>query len=109
MLEDLNNHCGDATPYFAGGAVTKDEVFMTYKASILGREILVLDTDEISALGAALAAAGAAGDEALLSSFSSSSLVRRSFVPDRRISSGLSGVYEEYRRIMEYGSSDLFQ
>lgn len=109
MLDDLKKYCNDSVPYIAGGAMTKDEVFMTYKASILNREILILDTDEISALGAAVAAAFAGEDEDMLASLHSSSLVRRRVSPDRRIAEGLSDIYDEYRRIMEHGSSDLFR
>jgi len=109
MLSDLMKYCGGSTPYLAGGAVTKDEVFLRYKASILGREILVLDTDEISALGAAVAAAVASGDEDMLASFRANPLVRKRIYPDERIARELEGVYEEYGEIMKSGSSSLFR
>ena len=43
-------------PYYAGGGIARNDLFMRLKATLLGREIRVLDIPEITALGAALAA-----------------------------------------------------
>ena len=48
--------------YFAGGAVTKDPVFMRFRATALGHPICCLGTSEISALGAVFVGIAAAGD-----------------------------------------------
>jgi len=44
-------------PYIAGGGITKNKLFMTIKATMLGKEVWILPTTEITALGTALAAA----------------------------------------------------
>ncbi len=48
-------------PYFAGGGITGNKMFMEWKASALGRKITVLQTAEISALGAAISGICACG------------------------------------------------
>lgn len=53
-------------PYYAGGAIVKNELFMQVKATAIEHGITVLDVSEIGALGAALIAARANGDEAAI-------------------------------------------
>ncbi len=64
LYTDLGQYCGNAQqdmPYFAGGGITGNKMFMEWKASALGRKITVLQTAEISALGAAISGICACG------------------------------------------------
>jgi len=55
-------------PYYAGGGIVKNRLLMEVKATALEREITVLDTPEIGALGAALIAARVGGGAEAVSS-----------------------------------------
>lgn len=48
-------------PYYAGGGVCNDRLFMDYLATAINHEVHVLDTKEITALGAVCSAMNAAG------------------------------------------------
>lgn len=53
-------------PYFAGGGITQNRLFMKLKATVLDREITVLNTTELSALGAAVSGVCACGRNEIL-------------------------------------------
>ena len=58
----------DRLPIVVGGALVENKVFMMYKASILGESLYYLNTSELTALGAAIAAIRGAEDEETLNS-----------------------------------------
>ncbi|NCB65050.1 MAG: hypothetical protein EOM48_02625 [Bacilli bacterium] len=68
LEESLREVVGIEGPlrYFAGGAVTKDPLFMTMRATAVGHDIVCLNTSEISALGAVFVGLHAAGENSTI-------------------------------------------
>ncbi|NLI05538.1 Pentulose/hexulose kinase [Mesotoga infera] len=62
IVDNLEKITGKKLPIICGGGGSLNGLLMKYKASLLEREILVLPTSELTALGGALAAASGVGD-----------------------------------------------
>jgi len=62
IVDNLEKITGRKLPVICGGGGSLNGLLMKYKASLLEREIWVLPTSELTALGGALAAASGVGD-----------------------------------------------
>ena len=97
MLDKIDDYIARPFSCFTGGAITKNDLFMRYRASILGEPIKVLNTDEFSALGAAVSAIGVSGGAEILERLRSSLPVERTIDPEPRLREGLEKAFEYYR------------
>ncbi len=85
MYDELAGFCSTSPenmPYFAGGGITENRLFMKLKATAVGREINVLNTTELSALGAALSGMCACGKDSVPKEMSEELLYKDSIHPD---------------------------
>lgn len=65
MYQELSRYCNGSQnemPYFTGGGITDNKLFMQLKAAALNRELTILKTSEISSLGAAISGLCACGE-----------------------------------------------
>ncbi len=69
IYEKLRDKMGEEPVYVVSGGVTNNQLFMDYKAAILGKELNRIDVGELTATGAALAAAAGAEDEGTLEGY----------------------------------------
>jgi sugar (pentulose or hexulose) kinase len=107
ILEGLRTYCEDG-PYYAGGGIVGDETFMRYKASMIQKPITVYDTEELTALGAAVAAVTAAGDSSTLGA-ARIGLHKRQIQPDETIVKDLDVAYWRYCELRQSPAIGYFQ
>jgi len=69
IYEKLRCKIGTEPIYVVSGGVTDNQLFMDYKAAILGKELNRIDVEELTATGAALAAAAGAKDVGTLEGY----------------------------------------
>ncbi len=96
ILQNLLQYASVAPSYYVGGAATGNELFMRYKASILGRTLHSIPIKEICAFGAVCSGAKAAGDEALFKTLAERTACRR-IEPDEALSKDVSSAMESYK------------
>ncbi len=108
ILDGVSQFCDVGSPFYAGGRIVRDEVFMRYKASMIQKEIIVFDTEELTALGAAIAAITAAGDVEALRACRAE-LRRRTIAPDERLIKDLDAGYDIYCNLKQSSALDYFQ
>lgn len=107
ILEDLFKHCKSG-PYFAGGGIVSNETFMRYKASMLKKDITIYDTEELTALGAAIASIISADDKGALEACRKN-LQKKQIIPDEAIAMDLDSTYERYCELKESHITDYFE
>ena len=112
VVDKLERIAGRALPIIAGGGGSQNELLMRYKASLLNRDIAVLQTSELTALGAALAAARGVGDTEVVSScVGNHELLKTS--PDHNLSEIINRIHSEslrrYAGIQKEKKIDLSQ
>ncbi len=107
ILEGLRKYCADG-PYYAGGGIVSEEIFMRYMASMIKKPINVYDTEELTALGAALAAVTAANDTEALSACRER-LKSREIAPDESIAKDLEIAYGRYCELKESPATGYFR
>jgi sugar (pentulose or hexulose) kinase len=73
---------------------------MRYRASIIGEPVKVLNTDEISALGACVSAIGASGNAGILERLKTSLPVERTIYPDPQLCEGLEKAFDYYKQLL---------
>jgi sugar (pentulose or hexulose) kinase len=107
ILEGLFKYTKDG-PYFAGGGIVSNETFMRYKASMLKRDITIYDTEELTALGAAIAAIVSANDKDALEACRMN-LQKRKISPDEKIAMDLDLAYAHYCELNSSNIIDYFE
>lgn len=90
----------ESIPYVAGGAVTRDALFMTLRATALGHDIQCLRNKEISALGGVYVGMHAAGATNAIKALSTT-LLRGgvSYHPDPKYESWIADAKEQYEAL----------
>jgi len=109
MYKDLAKYCRQEArgfKYYAGGGLVNNNLFMELKATALNREINLLNTSEISALGAASAGICACGDEVFLKSIGDILLKGAVISPNDKYRSFINDMEERYDQIQEEIDSD---
>ncbi len=99
MYADLSRYCNGSQkemPYFTGGGITDNQLFMQFKAAALGREITILKTSEISGLGAAISGLCASGRENLLRDMKKKLLAESKVVPQLQYADYLAEMKKRY-------------
>lgn len=100
VVDKLEGIAGRALPIIAGGGGSQNGLLMKYKASLLNRDIAVLQTSELTALGAAFAAARGVGDtEAVNACAVNYELLETS--PDHGLSGSIKRIHSEHLRRYE--------
>ncbi|MEJ5229057.1 MAG: FGGY family carbohydrate kinase [Pseudothermotoga sp.] len=94
-IESLSKYVGDL-PVIVGGALINNDLFMQYKVSMLCRNLYYLNTTELTALGAAIAAIKGAGDEKMLESLRKK-IVFQKIVPNKVLSEQMNQLYEKMK------------
>ncbi|HBT39420.1 MAG: Carbohydrate kinase FGGY [Thermotoga sp. 50_1627] len=91
-------------PIVVGGALVGNDVFMNYKASMLGETLYYLDTTELTALGASVAAVKGARDEETLLSLREK-ITFRKFEPLNEDVTQMNMLYrkisEQYKKLLK--------
>lgn len=104
IYEKLRDKIGEEPVYVVSGGVTDNQLFMDYKAAILGKELKRIDVEELTATGAALAAAAGAGDEGTLEGYKDNyetDIIRPGEFSDEYIESSLKKIdsfYQDWSR-----------
>ena len=102
IIDNLEKFNGRSLPVMAGGGGTMNDTLMKYKASILNREIKVLTVNEVTALGAALAAVVGRKDFDIVKNLKEN-LPVKSVEPDRELGEKLrttvAVIWNKYERI----------
>jgi len=94
IFESLLTYCENG-PFYAGGGIVSNEIFMRYMASAINKPIWIYITKEITALGAAIAAISASKDLESLDA-ARKALPRRQIMPDESLSKDLAIAYKLY-------------
>lgn len=108
IYESVTAQSSLASEYIAGGKIAHDATFMRYKASMLQRPITILDTNEITALGAALAAIQARGDRETLAKCKQE-IGKTVIEPEKSLSAQLAEAYKVYQELGESPALQYFQ
>ncbi len=82
--------------YYIGGAAIGNDLFMRYKATVLGRSLKHVPVKEICALGAVCSGIIASGNDAVLSSISDRLSSSETVVPDDSISADAEAAMRYY-------------
>ena len=102
-VENLRRLLGKL-PIVVGGALVQNQVFMKYKASMLGEPLYYLNTTELTALGAAIAAITGVKDEETLNSLREKITFQR-IEPHPQDVLRMNGLYErmteQYEKILQ--------
>lgn len=99
MYKELCRFCSSSVedmPYFAGGGITQNSFFMKLKATALDREIKVLKTTELSALGAVIAGMCACRRDGVLREEGKKLLYKDEILPDSNYDKILNQMRERY-------------
>ena len=99
MYADLSRYCNGSQkemPYFTGGGITDNQLFMQFKAAALDREITILKTSEISGLGAAISGLCASGRENLLRNMKKTLLAESKVAPQLQYAEYLAEMRKRY-------------
>lgn len=102
IITNLESFTGKQLPIIASGGCTLNDTLMRYKASLLERSITILNTNEATALGAALAAASGAGDSNTVSNCKNL-IPLKEIEPDMNLSKKLNvvanDIWKEYSEL----------
>ncbi|HDP79032.1 MAG TPA: sugar kinase [Mesotoga infera] len=94
IVDNIERITEEALPIISGGGGSLNKLLVKYKASLLRREIWVLPTSELTALGGAFAAAHGVGDdeaiERCVDNYQPSDTL-----PDERIADTLNEIFEK--------------
>jgi sugar (pentulose or hexulose) kinase len=74
LVEELGAHVDPGAILVTSGAAAANPLYMRYRATIIGRPLHILTTNELGGLGAALCAARGRGDEATVEAFAARQL-----------------------------------
>ena len=112
IIDTLKKFFKNNYTIIAGGGGTLNNTLMTYKASLLDKEIHVFPINETTALGAALAAAKGSEDMQTIKNVRKS-YPMKTFVPDKILGKKLKitveKIYKDYREIQkEWRELDAF-
>lgn len=95
-VESLFAYVGEL-PVILGGALVSNRVLMEYKASMMNRDLYYLETPELTALGAAIAAVRGANDQEFLKGLRTA--MKFNVVhPDPQLARDMARVYEELKQ-----------
>lgn len=101
MYRELSGFCSSSPedmPYFAGGGITENRLFMTLKATAADREIRVLSTTELSALGAAVSGMCACRRDGMIRETGEELLYKETIVPDPNYADIIEQMRERYEQ-----------
>lgn len=99
MYRELSSFCSSAPegmPYFAGGGITENRLFMILKATAVNREINVLNTTELSALGAVISGMHACKRDGIIKEKGEKILYREKIYPEPEYMEILEQMRERY-------------
>jgi len=109
MLDKVSSYIARPFSFFTGGAITNNDLFMRYRASIIGEPVNILNTDEISALGACVSAIGASGNSEILEKLRTSLPVERTIYPEPQLLEGLEKAFECYKQLLLLQELDILR
>ncbi|ABV34264.1 FGGY-family carbohydrate kinase [Pseudothermotoga lettingae] len=95
-VENLEKFVGQL-PVIAGGGLTDNKTFISYKASMLGKTIYYLNTAELTALGAAISAIRGANDFQMIEYLRKKIHFEKVF-PNKELSEKMNELYKEIQR-----------
>lgn len=99
LYEDLTRFCENTQnemPYFTGGGIIRNELFMQLKAAALGREMKVLELSEISGLGAAISGMCASKEDKALKQMKEKLLKGNIYYPQKKYEAYIMEMKKRY-------------
>jgi len=94
IVDNIERITGKTLPIISGGGGSLNNLLIKYKASLLQRQIWVLPTSELTALGGAFAAAHGIGADEVIESCVNYYQPNKT-LPEERISKALMEIYEK--------------